>query len=526
MARILVADPIAQEGVQRLIDANHEVDVRTGQKPDALLKAIGDYDALVVRSETQVTAEVINAGQRLQVIGRAGVGVDNIDLDAATHRGIAVVNAPTGNTIAAAEHTMALMLAMARNIPQSDASMRKGEWKRSAFVGVEVRDKALGIIGLGKVGSEVARRARAFEMRLIAYDPYVPQEYARNLGVELVELPKLLAESDIITTHTPLTDSTKALLGKEQFALMKPGVRIINVARGGLVDEALLEEALQSGKVAGAALDVFSSEPPGDLPILKDAKAVVTPHLGASTAEAQVEVAIQIADQVLAILENKPALHTVNAPYIPQEVHEVLAPYIPVATILGKIGIQLAEGQLESVTLTVSGGIAEYDTLILNAAALMGLLADSTEERVNLVNAPVLARQRGLKVVEQKDVTGDHHTNLVSVEVHSGGGSVLVAGTTIRNEPHLVQVDDYNMDVALLSPYMLFTTHVDQPGMIGRVGTLTGEHDINISFMEVGRVAPRHEAMMVVGLDDPLPPKVRDLIAEAPGVTNATVVHI
>jgi len=526
MARILVADPIAQEGVQRLIDANHEVDVRTGQKPDELLKTIGDYDALVVRSETQVTADVISAGQRLQVVGRAGVGVDNIDLDAATRRGIAVVNAPTGNTIAAAEHTMALMLALVRNIPQSDASMRKGEWKRSAFVGVEVRNKTLGIIGLGKVGSEVARRARAFEMRLVGYDPYVPQEYARNLGVALADLPKLIAESDIITIHTPLTDSTKALLGKEQFAMMKPGVRIINVARGGLVDEALLEEALQSGKVAGAALDVFSSEPPGDLTVVQNPKAVVTPHLGASTAEAQVEVAIQIADQVLAILESKPALHTVNAPYIPQEVHEVLAPYIPVATILGKIGIQLAEGQLESVTLTVSGSIAEYDTSLLNSAALMGLLADSTEERVNLVNAPVLARQRGLKVVEQKDVSGDHHTNLVSVEVHSGGGSVTVAGTTMRGEPHLVQVDDYNMDVALLSPYMLFTTHVDQPGMIGRVGTLTGEHDINISFMEVGRVAPRKEALMVVGLDDALPPKVRDLIANAPGVTSAIVVRI
>ena len=526
MARILVADPIAQEGINRLTNATHDVDVNTGQSADALLRIISDYDALVVRSETQVTAELLEMAPRLQVIGRAGVGVDNIDISAATQKGIAVVNAPTGNTIAAAEHTMALMLAMARNIPQSDASMRNGEWKRGNFVGFEVRNKTLGIIGLGKVGTEVARRSKAFEMQVIAYDPYVPKEYARTLGVDLVDLESLLQESDIVTIHTPLTDNTKALIGKKQFDLMKRGVRIINVARGGLVDESLLIKELKDGNVAGAALDVFSSEPPTEIALISEPNVVVTPHLGASTAEAQVEVALEVADQVLAILENKPALHTVNAPYIPQEVHEVLAPYIPVATVIGKISMQLAQGQLESVTLTVSGEIAKYDASILNSAALMGILMNSTEERINLVNAPALANQKGLKVVEKKNVIGNHFTSLISVEVHSGGTSINVAGTILRDEPHLVAVDNYNMDVVLSSPHMLFTTHVDQPGMIGRVGTIMGEHDVNISFMEVGRVAPRQEAMMVVGLDDEPPLKLKELIANAPGVTSVKFVKV
>ena len=325
MARILVADPIADEGIQRLASADHQVDVRTGQGPEALEQIIGDYDALVVRSETKVTARLIAAGGRLQVIGRAGVGVDNVDLEAATRRGIAVVNAPTGNTVAAAEHTMALMLALARNIPQADASLRRGEWRRQDFIGVEVRNKVLGIVGLGKVGSEVARRATAFQMRVIAHDPFVPPDYARNLGVELVGLNKLLAESDFITIHTPLSATTKRLMGRQQFKLLKPGVRIIIAARGVLIDEALLEAALEADQVAGAALDVFSTEPPQGLRLLESPRVVATPHLGASTAEAQVEVAVEVAEQVLATLRGEPAPFTVNAPFVPSEVRSALA---------------------------------------------------------------------------------------------------------------------------------------------------------------------------------------------------------
>ena len=527
MARILVADPIAEEGVQRLASAHHQVDVKTGLKPEALEALIGEYEGLVVRSETQVTAQLIAAGLHLQVIGRAGVGVDNIDLEAATHRGIPVVNAPTGNTVAAAEHTMALMLAMARHVPQSDASMRRGEWRRRDFMGVEVRNKTLGIIGLGKVGSEVARRARAFQMRILAFDPFVPQETARNLSAELVDLDRLVAESDFITIHTPLTAGSKQLLGAAQFSRLKPGVRIINAARGGLVDEKLLDEAIRSGQVAGAALDVFSSEPiPKDSALLVNPHVVVTPHLGASTAEAQVEVALEIADQVLTVLAGGSAPYTVNTPYVPTEVLETLAPFIPVASFLGKVAIQLAEGQLESVALSYSGQIAHHDTSLLKAATLVGILGYATEERINLVNASLFAQQRGLQVEERKDQQGEEYTNLITVEVRATQGSTVLGGTSVNNQVHLVRVNDFLLDLQPTGRYMMFTEHVDRPGMIGHVGTLAGEHDINISFMEVGRQAPRGQATMVVGFDDPIPAEVLAKFRSISHVSRIRVVEI
>ncbi|MCH8282845.1 MAG: phosphoglycerate dehydrogenase, partial [Chloroflexi bacterium] len=324
MPKILVADPIAQEGVD-LLSSRAQVDVKIGLKPEELLEILPEYDALVVRSETKVTAEAIRAGKRLQVIARAGIGVDNIDLEAATSAGIAVVNAPTGNTVAAAEHTMALMLALARNIPDAHHSVKGGEWRRSAFMGIEVRNKTLGIAGLGRVGTEVARRAQSFGMRLLGYDPFVSPDYALRLGVELMPLDALLAESDFITLHTPLTDSTQHLIGARQLSLIKPGARLINVARGELIDEDALLEALNGDRLAGAALDVFAKEPPGDNPLLSHPKVVATPHLGASTEEAQREVAIEAAEQVLAVLDGSPARNTVNAPFVAPEVHSVLA---------------------------------------------------------------------------------------------------------------------------------------------------------------------------------------------------------
>ena len=525
MARVLVADPIAKEGVRRL-EADHHVDVRTGLKPEALNEIIGAYDALVVRSETQVTAELIAAGERLQVIGRAGVGVDNIDLDAATQRGIAVVNSPTANTAAAAEHAMGLMLSLARNIPQADASLRRGEWRRRDFMGVELRHKSLGIVGLGKVGSEVARRAAAFQMRILAHDPYVPKEYARSLGVELVTLNELLAESDFITLHTPLTASAKNLLGQEQLQQAKQGVRLINAARGGLIDEAALAEALRSGHVAGAALDVFSAEPPAGLELLELPNVVATPHLGASTVEAQAGVALEVAEQVLTTLEGRPAPYTVNAPSVPAEVREALAPCFPVASILGKLAIQLVEGQIESINLLFSGEIAHYDTSLLNAAALVGILQSSAEERVNLVNASIIAKQRGLHVTEQKDTSADHYTSLVTVEVYTNQGTARLSGTSVREEVHLVRVNDYSLDMEPAGPYLLFMEHVDRPGIIGRVGTIAGERDINISFMEVGRLTPRGRATMVLGLDDPLPDEVLAEIRALPHVTSVKLVQV
>nr|ABZ09375.1 putative D-isomer specific 2-hydroxyacid dehydrogenase, NAD binding domain protein [uncultured marine microorganism HF4000_APKG7H23] len=487
---------------------------------------IGGYEALIVRSETQVTAGLIEAGGHLQVIGRAGVGVDNVDLDAATRQGIPVVNAPTGNTVAAAEHTLALMLAMVRHIPQADASVRMGEWRRSAFMGVEVRGKILGIIGLGKVGSEVARRTRALQMRILAHDPFVPQESARSLGVEMVSLDQLMAEADFITIHTPLTATTQQLLGPAQFQQLKHGVRIINAARGGLVNEQLLLEALESGRVAGAALDVFVEEPPKQSPLLQHPRVVLTPHLGASTEEAQTEVALEIADQVLAVLAGSSAQYTVNVPYIPEEVREALAPFIPVATFLGKVAIQLAEGQFESLTLSYSGEIAHYDTSLLKAAALVGILGHISSERVNLVNAPVFAQQRGVKVFEQKEENGTQRTNLMSVEVRTSQGSTRLGGTSVNDQVHLVRVNDFSLDLQPTGRFMMFTEHTDRPGMIGRMGTIAGEHDINISFMEVGRRAPRGEATMIVGLDDPISDEALAEFRAIPHVSRVRVVAI
>ena len=526
MARILIADPIAQEGID-LLSAEHQVDVRAGLGIEELREAIADYAGLVVRSETKVTADIIEMASRLQVIGRAGVGVDNIDLASATRRGIAVVNAPTGNTLAAAEHALALMLALARNVPQADASLRRGEWRRGDFIGVEVRNKTLGIIGLGKVGSEVARRAQSFQMRLLGHDPYVPPEYARHLNVELVELDQLLAESDFITIHTPLTDTTQHLIGPPELARMKDGVRIINAARGGLVDEEALLQAVTRGKVSGAALDVFSEEPPPmSNKLLAHPRIIATPHLGASTAEAQVEVAREVAEQVLLVLRGQPARHTVNAPFVSPEVHAVLAPYIQVTSTLGSLATQLAEGQFSSLTIKYEGDIAEHDTAILKASALVGLLGAVTEERINLVNATLIARQRGLQITEQKSTRSEQYNNLITMELRTSAGATVLAGTLMRDEVHLVRVNDYWLDMVPSTPYLLFIEHLDRPGMIGAVGTLTGTHDINISFMEVGRLQVRGPATMILGLDDPVPDAVLTEVLAIPHVHGARVVKL
>ena len=373
MPKILVADPIGVEGVE-LLQSRAEVDVKTGMKPPELLAVIGGYEGLVVRSETKVTKEVIETAKKLRVVGRAGIGVDNIDLDAATSAGIAVVNAPTGNTVAAAEHTMALMLALSRNVPAAHQSLKSGEWRRSDFMGIEVRNKTLGICGLGRVGSEVARRALSFDMRLVGYDPFVSPDYAKRMGIELLSLEELLAQCDFITLHTPLTDSTRQMIGSREVGLLKRGARLINVARGELVDESAILEGLESGQLSGVALDVFAQEPPQNLALIEHPKVVVTPHLGASTEEAQREVAIEAAEQVLAVLNGEPARNTVNAPFVPPEVHAVLAPYMPVATVVGKLLTHLAEGQFLGITISYQGEIAQHDTRTLQAAVLAGLL--------------------------------------------------------------------------------------------------------------------------------------------------------
>ena len=523
MPKVLITDNVAVEGID-LLKKRVPVDIKRGLSPDELIATIPDYDALVVRSETRVTEPVIAAGENLKVVARAGIGVDNIDLDAATRAGVAVVNAPIGNTVAAAEHTMALMLALARNVPQAYASMKKGRWQRSAFMGIEVRNKTLGIIGLGRVGSEVARRAASFGMRLIAFDPFVAPDFAARLGVAVMSLDELLPQADFVTLHTPLTPGTIKLISTPQLAKMKPGARLINVARGELVDEEALLEALENEHLGGAALDVFTNEPPGELPLLQHPRLVATPHLGASTEEAQREVAIEAAEQVLAVLDGQPARNTVNAPFVPPEIHAILAPYVPVASMVGRLLTSLAQGQFVGITLRYQGDVAEHNTAILKAAALVGLLGAVSGEAVNIINAPVLAQQRGLQITEQTSADSREYASLITATLHTTGDDITIAGTSMRDEPHLVRVNNYWMDVAPSAPYLLFVDNQDQPGIIGAVGTTAGRHNINISFMEVGRIAPRGQAMMVVGSDDPIPDDVLAEIKALPQVDNARVV--
>ncbi|MBM4447532.1 MAG: phosphoglycerate dehydrogenase [Chloroflexi bacterium] len=523
--KILIADPVAKEGIEAL-QAQAEVDVKLGLKPEELKSIIGDYEALIVRSETKATADIIQAGTKLQVIARAGVGLDNIDVEAATRQGVVVVNAPTGNTMAAAEHTMAMMLALARHIPQANAKLKSGAWKRSDYMGVELRGKTLGIVGLGNVGSEVARRAQAFNMRLVGYDPFVSADYARNLGVELVPLEQLLKESDFITLHLPLTSQTKGLFGAKALNKLKPTVRIINCARGGLIDEEALLKAVEAGKVAGAAVDVFVKEPVTDSILFQSDKIIVTPHLGASTTEAQASVALEVAEQVMAVLKGQPARYAVNAPQIPAELLAVLAPFMQVAATLGSLARQLMEGQMNSIRIKYSGEIANYDTTAIKASIIGGLLEGISEERVNLVNATLIATQRGIKVLEQKETTCENYASLITLEAVTNAGTTTVAGTVLRGETHVVRVNDFWPDIIPTGGYFLFSDHRDRPGLIGAVGNITGKADINISSMQLARLQPRGQALMILALDEALPEKQIQEIIALSDVHTAKVVKL
>jgi len=525
-ARVLVVEPIAEEGVQLLRQAGARVDVRLGLSPRELAEAIRDYNALIVRSQTKVTAEVVRAGRSLQVIGRAGTGVDNIDVEAATEQGIIVVNAPTGNTISAAEHTIALMLALARNIPQADAALRQGRWERNRFLGTELRGKTLGVIGLGQVGSEVARRARGLEMRVLGYDPYVPSERARVLGVELVSLDELLSQSDFITVHTPLTEATRGLIGEEQLRRMKPTARVINTARGGIVDEEALYRALREGWIAGAALDVFQEEPVTEHKLFALENVVVTPHLGASTAEAQERVAIDVAEEVLAVLRGQPARYAVNAPLIPPETYTFLAPFLTVAQKTASVAVQLCEGQLGQIEVEYLGEIASHDTTPLRAAVVKGLLAPISEEHVNIVNVDLVVKRRGLHLTERRGPSHELYANLITVRIRSDGAITAVSGTLAHDGPHIVSIDEFWVDVPPVDGYLLVCENQDRPGMIGAVGTLLGGFDVNISFMNVGRHQKRGRALMVLTLDEPLTPEQLRAVRQIPDIYSARLARL
>ncbi len=524
--RILVCDPIAEDGVAALRASDDEVDVRTGLAPEELLSIVAEYDALVVRSETKITKDIIAAADNLQVVGRAGVGVDNIDLDAATEKGVVVVNAPTGNTISAAEHAIALMLALARHIPEANASLRSGKWERAKFVGMEVRAKTLGVVGLGQVGSEVARRARGLEMRVIAHDPFVPEERARAIGAELVSMKELLKQSDFVSVHTTLTEGTKSLLGEAELRAMKPTARVINTARGGIIDETALKTALDEGWIAGAAIDVFATEPVTSHPLFESDKIVVTPHLGASTEEAQERVAVDVAEQILAVLNGEPARYAVNAPMISAETYSYLAPYIPVAFKLGSLATQLHEGQMGRIEIDYSGEFAQHNVTPLKAAAVGGLLAPISEERVNVVNVDTIMQRRGMKITEKTGPSHELYANLITIRVPSTGGGTEVSGTIAHGGPHIVSIDEFWVDVPPSEGYLLLCENKDRPGMVGAVGTLMGEFGVNISFMNVGRHEKRGTALMVLALDETLTSKQIAKVKEIPGILGVKLARL
>ena len=519
--KILVADPIAEEGIESL-RSYAQVDIKTKLEPEQLKAIIVDYDALIVRSQTKVRAEIIESGKKLKVIGRAGVGTDNIDVDAATKNGIVVVNAPTGNTVAAAEHTIALMLALARNVPQANSRLKSGKWQREEMIGSELRNKTLGIIGLGNVGSEVAKRAQAFEMHVVAHDPFVSKDYARNLKADLVSLDQLLKESDFITLHVPLTAATKNLIGTKELGKLKPTTRIINCARGGLINEEAIVKAIKTGKIAGAAFDVFDKEPVTDSPLFKEDKIIVTPHLGASTVEAQTGVAKDVAAEVLAVLQGQFSKYAVNAPHIAPE----LAPFMRVAANIGNLASQLMEGQINSTHIRYSGGVANYDCNPIKTALISGLLQQTSEDRINLVNVGLITAQRGLKISEEKEATCQNYSNLLTLEVNTNVGTTAISGTVRDSDIHIVQVNDFWMDIVPSGGYFLFCDHLDRPGLVGTIGNITGKADINISSMHLSRLQPRGKALMILALDEPLGEEHLREILTLPGIYSAKVVKL
>ena len=524
MPRVLVADPIAEAGLERL-RSHAQVDVHLRQTPAELRDRIGQYEALVVRSETRVGAEIIEAGTRLKVVGRAGAGVDNIDVASATRAGVLVVNAPSGNPIAASEHTMAMMLALARHVPQADEAVKAGRWERSRFLGTELREKILGVVGLGNIGLEVSRRAQAFGMRVIAADPVVSAERAAQLNVRLTSFEELMAEADFVTLHVPLTPATRHLVNAKSLARARPGLRLLNVARGGIVDEAALLDALQSGKVAGAALDVFEKEPPGDNPLFRLPQVITTPHLGASTEEAQISVAMEIADQVIAVLDGGLPRFALNAPVVLPEEMAFLRPFIPVAEGIGRFYAQVARRPARRLQLDYVGAIAGYDCSVLTAAALTAFLSRFSAERVNPVNARAVAADHGIEVVEQRSPQPSEFANLMMLEAIGEQGVTRIGGTLLLNEPHIVTFNDFRIDL-VPSGTFLMSWHTDRPGIIGAIGTLLGENNINIASMQVGRDRPRGDAVMILSVDEPVPDSIQARIREVPGMTDVQLVTL
>jgi D-3-phosphoglycerate dehydrogenase len=524
MARILVTEEIAEGGLDRLRAAGHEVDVRLGLSPEALLESVRGAHALIIRSATQVTEEVLAAGSDLVVVGRAGIGLDNVDVDAATRRGVMVVNAPQSNIVSAAEHTMALLLAQARNIPQAHAALVAGRWERSKWEGVELADKTLGIVGLGRIGKLVADRARGFGMRLVAHDPFVSVERARQLGVELLPLDQVVAEADFLTIHLPKTPDTTGLIGRELLLKAKPTLRVINVARGGIVDEHALAELIRDGVIAGAALDVFEHEPTTESPLFELESVVVTPHLGASTREAQDKAGDTIADMVLLALNGDFVPFAVNL--AAAEAHDDLRPFLPLAERLGRLFGSLVAELPKTVEIAVEGEIGAHDTRIVALSVLKGMFGHVSEEPVTYVNAPQRAKEAGIEIREVSSTASADYVNLITI---SGGGH-SVSGTLSgrRAEHRIVLIDGHTFDVPP-ADHMLMVTNDDRPGVIGTVGTLLGNAGVNIADMDVGRASPSEDgtspgtAVMLIAPTSPVPADIVEALRAAPGILSVAV---
>ncbi|NLM37142.1 MAG: phosphoglycerate dehydrogenase [Firmicutes bacterium] len=524
--KVLVLDNVSEQAVAILREQGIEAEVSPTLPEEELIAKIPPYEGMIVRSQTKVNARVIAAATNLKVIGRAGVGVDNVDLDAATSKGVIVLNAPDGNTISTAEHTIAMIMALARKIPQAHSALKAGCWDRKSYTGVEVNGKTLGIVGMGRIGTEVARRMQAMGMTVLAFDPYLTEEKAAKLGVRLVALDELLAAADFITVHTPLTKETKGLLNAETLKRTKPGVRIVNCARGGIVDEEALADAIEAGQVAGAALDVFSEEPPTNQRLIDLPQVIVTPHLGASTAEAQVNVAIDVAEEMAKVLKGEPFKNAVNLPTVRPEVMKILAPYYPLAEKLGRLIGQLTEGRLQRLEVEYSGQITEYDLNPLTTLVVEGLLKPILNSEVNMVNARVLAKQRGIKVAERREASDPDYNNKIRVKTISDRGERVVAGTFFRqNDQRVVEIDGYHFDV-FPHGHLLIAPHQDKPGIIGQVGTILGRAGINIAYMQVGRKEVGGKAIMVLTVDHEIPAAVLAQIKQVEGIDNPVQVWL
>jgi len=519
--RVLVTEQLSDAGLA-LLRRDFQVDVRPELAGDGLAGAIGPYDALVVRSQTQVDAAVIAAGDNLKVIARAGIGLDNVDVEAATRRGVMVVNAPQSNIVSAAEHTLGLLLSQARNIPQANRELKAGRWERSEYRGVELQGKTLGVVGLGRVGALVAQRCAAFGMRIIAFDPYVPKERAKEMGIELMPtLEALLVQADFITIHLPRTADTEGLIGERELALVKEGARLVNTARGGIVDEEALAKAIEDGRLAGAALDVFATEPTTSSPLFGFEQVVVTPHLGASTTEAQDKAGASVAEMVRLALSGEFVPYAVNVS-AGAEVSEAIKPFLPLAHKLGALLTGLAQGAVRGVEAQYLGRIAESDTRVLTLAVVKGVLSGVVHEPVSFVNAPIIATERGIAISEMRSTVSSDYVNLIHVRADTDEGAVSVAGTLVgkRNAERVMQVNDYDIETAP-SRYMLFFTYEDRPGIIGKVGTILGEADINIATMDVGRPTRGGTALMGLTLDSPVPSDVIERICAEIGAGPA-----